>query len=474
MEYIGEKELNHKLDDFKNHLENADRMILSAKFGDGKSFFLQKIREDRERFSEYEFITIYPVNYVVVQNEDIFEYIKRDILIQLVKLELIEKIDLKKLLTSVFSFDSFKEVLFFLISSIPQYGPIIKKLLDKAIDISKKYNDDKETYKKYFDSFKVQKGGLYEDDAYTQMIKEAIGLLKGGYTNEKREIIQKKPVLIIEDLDRLDPAHLFRILNVISAHIDRSKIPDKVGNKFGFSNIVIVMDYDTTKHIFEHFYGKDASYEGYMSKFLAEEPFRYSLTELGLSNLKEKIIEEVGIDKELFNAFRIFNLKFSALSMRDVVRLYDLDLSTRIYRPILKCPHNIELSMELPIFKLLIYMTELGMSYADIDEDLSLKTNYNSIDFLKLIYPLCCISKSSPAKIFEIGSKRIEVTFEKKDNVITKINVEECFRVLDRVPQISSLNTHFAVYCKIISGYIDIAGFNLSKGFTIPGYITRY
>ena len=212
MEYIGEKELNHKLDDFKNHLENADRMILSAKFGDGKSFFLQKIREDRERFSEYEFITIYPVNYVVVQNEDIFEYIKRDILIQLVKLELIEKIDLKKLLTSVFSFDSFKEVLFFLISSIPQYGPIIKKLLDKAIDISKKYNDDKETYKKYFDSFKVQKGGLYEDDAYTQMIKEAIGLLKGGYTNEKREIIQKKPVLIIEDLDRLDPAHLFRIL----------------------------------------------------------------------------------------------------------------------------------------------------------------------------------------------------------------------------------------------------------------------
>ena len=87
MEYIGEKELNHKLDDFKNHLENADRMILSAKFGDGKSFFLQKIREDRERFSEYEFITIYPVNYVVVQNEDIFEYIKRDILIQLVKLE---------------------------------------------------------------------------------------------------------------------------------------------------------------------------------------------------------------------------------------------------------------------------------------------------------------------------------------------------------------------------------------------------
>ena len=474
MEYIGEQELNNKLNDFKNHLEHADRMILSAKFGDGKSFFLQKIRDDKERFSEYEFITIYPVNYVVAQNEDIFEYIKRDILIQLVRLDLIEKIDLEKLLTSVFSFDSFKEVLLFLILSIPQYGPIIKKLLDKAMDISKKYNDEKETYQKYFDSFIVQKGGLYEDDAYTQIIKEAISLLKVGYTDKEGAIIQKKPVLIIEDLDRLDPAHLFRILNVISAHIDRTERPDKVGNKFGFSNIVIVMDYDTTKQIFAHFYGKEASYEGYMSKFLAEEPFRYSLTELALSNLKERIIKEVGINKDLFNAFRIFNLKLSTLSMRDIVRLYDLDLSTRIYRPILKCPQKIELSMELPIFKLLIYMTELGMSYADIDEDLLLKTNYNSIDYLKLIYPLCCISKSSPAKIFEIGSKRIEVIFEKKDNVITKIDVEECLRALDRASHINSLKTHYAVYCKIISSYIDIAGFNLSKGFTIPGYIQTY
>ena len=38
MKYIGEKELTNKLDEFKNHLEHADRMILSARFGDGKSF----------------------------------------------------------------------------------------------------------------------------------------------------------------------------------------------------------------------------------------------------------------------------------------------------------------------------------------------------------------------------------------------------------------------------------------------------
>lgn len=474
MDYIGEKELNNKLDDFKNHLKHADRMILSAKFGDGKSFFLQKIREDKERFAEYEFITIYPVNYVVAQNDDIFEYIKRDILIQLVKLKLIEKIDLEKLLSSVFSYDSFKEVLFFLISSIPQYGPIIKKLLDKAISISEKYNDEKNTYKKYFDSFKVQRGGLYEDDAYTQMIKEAISLLKVGYINEKGEMTQKKPVLIIEDLDRLDPAHLFRILNVISAHIDDAMQPDKVGNKFGFNNIVIVMDYDTTRHIFEHFYGKNASYEGYMSKFIAEEPFRYSITYLALPKLKEKIIKEVGINKDLFDAFKIFNIKMSSLSIRDIVRLYDFNVSTRIHKPVLACPHKVLLSMYLPIFKLIIYMTELGMSYADIDEELSLRTGYNSLEYLKLIYPLCCISKTPPQKIYDYGSRRIQVEFRKEDNIVMEILIGDCCKIVNNVPSINILSGHHAYCCDILSEYLDIAGYNPSKNYSISGYLPQY
>lgn len=48
-------------------------------------------------------------------------------------------------------------------------------------------------------------------------------------------------------MDRLDPAHLFRIMNVFSAHMDygyRSMQPidsSLVGNKFGVSNVVFVM-----------------------------------------------------------------------------------------------------------------------------------------------------------------------------------------------------------------------------------------
>jgi len=474
MEYIGENELNEKLDDFKNHLEHADRMILSAKFGDGKSFFLQKIRENREKFGDYEFITIYPVNYVVAANEDIFEYIKRDILIQLTKLGLLNKIDLTKLITSIFSFECFKEVLAFLVSCVPG-GAFYNKLLEKAFDISRKYSDEKNTYEKYFGVFKTQKGGLYEDDAYTQMIKEALDLLKNGYINEKGKMIHKKPILIIEDLDRLDPAHLFRILNVISAHIDDGSRPDVIGNKFGFNNIVVVMDYDTTKYIFEHFYGKSASYVGYMSKFLTEEPFRYSLTEMALLRLKEKIIREVGVGEKLFNAFRVMNLKLSDLSMRDIKRLYDLDISKRIKRPVLKCVQDRELSLYLPIFKLLIYMTELGMSYADIDDELSLKKNYDQIEYLRLVYPLYLINTDYPESKFDyMYNNIIKIVLIREENVINDILVANDYKVADgKIPSPNELDKQYACFCLILKDYIDISGFNSSKSFSIPGYLPQ-
>lgn len=69
---------------------------------------------------------------------------------------------------------------------------------------------------------KSQRGGLYEYDGYTQLIKEALEYVK---IHE-----EKRTCLIIEDLDHIDPGHLFRILNVLGAHVDE----DKHSNKFGF------------------------------------------------------------------------------------------------------------------------------------------------------------------------------------------------------------------------------------------------
>lgn len=473
MDYIGEKELNNKLNDFKNHLENADRMILSAKFGEGKSFFLQKVREDVDRFSDYEFITIYPVNYVVAPNEDIFECIKRDILIKLAKLNLLSGIDLEKLITSIFSLENFKEVISFLLSCIPG-GEIFDKLLNKITQATEKYQKEKETYEKYFKTFEVQKGGLYENDAYTKMIKEALNLLKNGYNEGGKDNPPKKPVLIIEDLDRLDPAHLFRILNVISAHINDCSRPDKVDNKFGFSNIVIVMDYETTQHIFEHFYGKEASYAGYMSKFLSEEPFRYSITDLALPKLKDKILNETGISMDLFKSFAIMNKKMSALSMRDIVRLYDLNTSSKIYKPFMHIP-NCKISTRLPVFKLLTYMVELGMSCTDIDEDLSLKGKRKSIDCLQLIFPLCLIERVVHSNLYTLGNSNFQIVYEKDDNeIIIKIDIAQSLNLREDGSSTNVLTIKCASYSQSLAGCMDLSGLNRSDKYTIPNYRTQY
>ena len=66
---------------FSEYLNNNCRGILSARFGDGKSFFLNEVK--KQLSNKYLFLTIYPVNYQVAENKDIFEYIKRDILLQI-------------------------------------------------------------------------------------------------------------------------------------------------------------------------------------------------------------------------------------------------------------------------------------------------------------------------------------------------------------------------------------------------------
>lgn len=101
-----------------------------------------------------------------------------------------------------------------------------------------------------------------------------------------------KSVLIIEDLDRIDPAHLFRIMNVLSSQVDNpyySEVPN--GNKFGFDKIILVMDYEIARHLFHHFYGKEANYEGYMNKFLNTLPYSYSIKEEAHRQVRQKILD---------------------------------------------------------------------------------------------------------------------------------------------------------------------------------------
>lgn len=112
-------DISGNLKKFAQYLEKTDRIILSAKFGDGKTYLLNELRRDEAMQDKYEFFTIYPVNYSVAKNEDVFEYIKRDIIVQLHERKLLENIDLNALFGSIFTLADLTSVVPFLLSLIP-------------------------------------------------------------------------------------------------------------------------------------------------------------------------------------------------------------------------------------------------------------------------------------------------------------------------------------------------------------------
>ena len=107
---------------------------------------------------------------------------------------------------------------------------------------------------------------MRENDFYS---KEIDGRFRVRMT-EKDNIKKcgKKVVLVFEDMDRIDPAHLFRIMNVLSAQIDypyRLGMPTDeslIGNKFDVDNVVMVLDYRNLENIFHHFYGANTDCKG--------------------------------------------------------------------------------------------------------------------------------------------------------------------------------------------------------------------
>ena len=240
---------------------------------------------------------------------------------------------------------------------------------------------------------------------------------------------KKKPVLIVEDLDRLDPRHLFRILNVLSAHIDDTTSPDIVTNKFEFDNIILVMDYEATEHIFHHFYGDKACYEGYMSKFLSREPFRYSIRPYLAVPLEMDLSKKLGIS-HVFVSFSRLWLRINELSIRDLKKLTLFDSQDRIRNTSFEYK-KMNFSTSLPLFHLIIYMVECRMSVDEIVEDLKLHISSQSkadmktlcSEYMRLTYPLYAITKKRDIINFSYGTSIFEVSLKRENDIITDISV---------------------------------------------------
>ena len=106
-------------------------------------------------------------------------------------------------------------------------------------------------------------GSPYEQDAISQLIFSLISAI--GEQN-------RQTVLVIDDLDRIDPEHIFRILNVFAAHFDI----DENENKFGFDRIILVCDIQNIRRIFRNRYGQDTDFSGYIDKFYSRRVFVFN------------------------------------------------------------------------------------------------------------------------------------------------------------------------------------------------------
>ena len=254
-------------------LESNHRIIFSGGFGTGKTYFLDKFFKDHEY---YEAIHIYPVNYSVASNEDIFELIKYDIFFKLLEKGLdFESVEIDKgTFLPFFLNNHATEIIPFLLGVIPKVGASLKDIANGLIELNNKFEKEfreaniteQDKIISYLAGFKDKKG-INEEDFYTQLICSLVNQLKEN---------GKEIVLIVDDLDRIDPEHIFRIMNILSAHVDLKKESDE--NKFDFNKIILVCDIENIRKIFASRYGADVDFSGYVDKFYSRSVFYYDLS----------------------------------------------------------------------------------------------------------------------------------------------------------------------------------------------------
>lgn len=406
-------DITSELERFDTHLANNPRTIFSARFGDGKTYFLKEYIEQHKENTV--FIMLHPINYSVATNEDVFEYIKRDILVELTKEPEFRNVNWKAVAQSFFNIDTLLDINEKLIDVLPEtYGVVpikqISKLAMMPVQIFKKVNDEV-AIDTYFERFEGMKGSIFEQDQYTEAIKAII---------QKIQEHGKKCVLIIEDLDRIDPGHLFRILNVLGAHIDE----DKNSNKFGFDNIVAVHDYEVTEHIFNHFYGESANYDGYMTKFISHNIFDYSITREAIKMLvnylrNECKIGDVELDYTWHSDGRMeipsIRRKLEKLSVRDVVNVLD-----DIDKQYVSC--NIQLGRytinpQEPIVKLLAVLTRLNII---VDNKRLVEFLHQDTVHYALLGSFTLAQPEITNKMLEFKQRSVIILTEEKDGV-TKV-----------------------------------------------------
>jgi hypothetical protein len=291
--------INEEIDRFKKHLDQQDnnRIIFSGIFGIGKTYFMQNFFENSD---EYLLIKLNPVNYSIASNEDIFELIKFDIAFQLLSKDIqYQKETFSKILTGqFFALDNYKKIISLLFQNLGKLNHIAGVIIEPALKLGKELEsysseyqiDEKKQLLDFLDFFKDQKGSIKEENNISLLLSTLIESYK---INE----LDKKVVLVIDDLDRIDPEHIFRLLNVFSAHFDFQNIVGE--NKFGFDKVVLICDIENIRGIYHSKYGADIDFSGYIDKFYSSEIYYYSIENVLKTHL-QYFIKSINSSSKVF------------------------------------------------------------------------------------------------------------------------------------------------------------------------------
>lgn len=320
---------------FQQHLRTHPRTLLSAKFGDGKSYFIDLFEKRKEITKEFKFIKVYPVSYQVVSNNDIFTLLKYDILLQLLVADMVSDESIRDVFDGRDDTIMVLETLFDGFAKVDPYtiaqAPSLALKLSRSIAVtSENYRINKGGKRSARTLLrKLEKGTHFSlEDKTTKLIRQSI--------RDWRDKYGRKVVLVVEDLDRLDPSHLFRLLNVFSAHMDyiyrSGDRPNDtlVGSRFGFDSIVFVLEYENLKRLFNHFYGSEESFKGYINKFIPQGFFQYSLRKSANSYFYENISRITGMSQVHISI--LLKSKMNDLSLRDMANaVKDIDSQVTIH-----------------------------------------------------------------------------------------------------------------------------------------------
>lgn len=268
---------------FQQHIDLSrnQRIIFSGAFGVGKTYFLRDYFA--QQAADYVAVKLSPVNYSVSANDDIFRLIKYDILFELLASHDLQ-LDTSTISRWVAYGVTLQDKLPAIASSLVSMAPLLNKdtgevvsvwttlsgLVSPIIKETEAARKDPNLLHRLTDfERETSKMPLLEEDFISTFIEQSLDKMAAS---EEKEKPAKSKVLVVDDLDRIDPEHIFRLFNVFSAHMDYNK---STSNKFGFDKVIFVCDIRNIRNIFHSRYGADTDFTGYIDKFYSQEIYYF-------------------------------------------------------------------------------------------------------------------------------------------------------------------------------------------------------